>query len=143
MNDGKAHHRSSALWIPRLELIAAAGFVINLGALAVREIRYQGVFPRSLELLYLMSLLLLVGGVLAARVLKMRTRRRPGFVLDDERSRGVQQQAGLAALYAVLAVQVPFIMGAQITAKALALITLTAGAAVFHAARSWLDRDPD
>lgn len=127
--------------MPRVELLAATGFAVNLAALTVREVRYGGAFPHPLELVYLTSLLIAVAAVLTARVMRVRLRRRRDVVLEDERSHAVQRQAAFVTLSALLLVQIPFIIGVTTSsAKALALLTVTTGVAVFYAARTWLER---
>lgn len=127
-------------WLFPLEGIAALGFIVNLAALALREVSYGGTFPRPLELVYLASLLLMAAGLLASTFARAALRRQHTAVIEDERSDSVLRQAARVSLSAVLLLQVPFIMGVSVSAKALALFTVTTGVAAFYIVRIWLDR---
>ena len=60
-------------------------------------------------------------------------------MVDEERFEAVVRNAALITLFVALVMRIPFVIGIDVSAKSLPLITGTGGIAVFYSVCAWLD----
>ena len=139
-------HPSAATAFTPAHLTAAAatailGFTVHAGALIVHEVLGDPVWPRWPELAYLVSLFVWVPAGAVVLWIKARLKHTStDVVLDDERSQALFTQAHVVAVLIVLVLQLPFIVGVDVPARALALLTVTTCVITLFTTYAWLDR---
>jgi hypothetical protein len=130
----QAHHLTTTA------AVALVAYLIHTGAWIAHELSGAAVWPRTLEAVYLVSLLLWVPGLLATLWMKRAIRRdSPEIVLGDERSAALFARAHMVALVVVLLVQLPFFV-VEIPSRVLAQVTVTTCVIALFGTYAWLDR---
>jgi hypothetical protein len=120
---------------------AIVGFTVHAAALIAHEVMGDLAWPRWLELVYLVSLFVWVPAGAAVLWIKARLKHASvDVILDDERSQALFTQAHVVAVLVVLIMQLPFVVGVDVPAKALALLTVTTCVVTLFATYAWLDR---
>lgn len=116
---------------------AAATALVTKG---IHDARPADAWPRWLELVYVVAVVLAVPALLAAGWAKLRLNRL-GAVIDDERTAENHWRSTGAALAGVLLVQVPFFLRVEVSSLAQAQFTVAAGLLVYGAAWLWHNRE--
>jgi hypothetical protein len=122
--------------------VAIGGYVVHTAALVTYELMGAQDWPRVLELIYLVSLLIWVPAFTLALWGRAQARREvPGVIGGEARTNLLFARAHAVALVVVLVLQLPFIFfGLDIPAKALAQITVTTCVMALFGAYAWLNR---
>ena len=126
--------------ITPLIVVTVVGYAIHTAAWISHQVRGGGNWPRWLELVYLIAMLVWVTAFVLTLVARSRLRRagnRP--VLADERTAAVMMRAHQTALVVVLIAQVPFFV-VPVPAQALAQLTVTTAIVALFSSYAWLDR---
>jgi hypothetical protein len=130
----QAHHLTTTA------AVSLVAYLIHNGAWIAHELSGAAAWPRALERVYLVSLVLWVPGLLATLWMKRASRRQsPGIVLRDERSDAQFARAHMIALVIVLLVQLPFFV-VDIPSRVLAQVTVTTCVIALFGTYAWLER---
>lgn len=131
---------SRTFWTQRLlvrtTIVAIAAFATHNVAWIAHELGGADAWPRALELVYLISLMVWVPAFLLVLYGKRALRSQ---VLEDERSSALFARAHMAALVIVIVAQIPFFFVA-VPSHVLAQVTVTTAIVALFGAYAWLDR---
>ena len=122
-----------------LVAITVIAYAIHTTSWIVHEIQ-GGVWPRPLELTYVVTLIVWISALGLTHVARRRLRRvSPSVVVGDERTGTLFLQAHQLALVVVVLAQIPFFF-IDVPARVLAQLTVTTGVVALFASYAWLDR---
>lgn len=114
---------------------AATTFVVG----AVHDIE-GGAWPRWLDLINAGAIVVALVALLAAGWARLKLRRLRA-VTEDERTAHTHLQSCAAALFAAIAVQMPFLFRVDVPSMAQAKFTIAASMSAYGIARLWFNRD--